>query len=282
MHRTLSLAVGTALAAILLGGTAAASGAPATLSAHSGGDTIVIEDIEIPVPGQPVVPAYLVRPGHPAHHGAAGVLFLHWFEPGQVSQNRSEFLAEAVQLAERGVVCVLPQLRFPWQVDPVGDKRDADAVTAQLAAVRQAYAELLEQPGINPARTAVVGHDYGAMYGALLAQRDHRVHAEVFMSGDATWANWFDTYWLGLPSDRQDAYRAVFAGLDPVENVGRLGRHLYFQWGDRDPFVPAATRAAFAAVNPAAPVTLYSPSDHFLTQSAKDDRIAFLTAQLGL
>jgi pimeloyl-ACP methyl ester carboxylesterase len=211
----------------------------------------------------------------------AGVLYLHWFEPGQSTQNRGEFLAEAIQMAEHGTVAVLPQLRFPWEGDPVGDSRDRDAVTGQLAAVRRAYETLVAQSAVDPNRTAVVGHDYGGMYGAMLAQTDARVRANVFMAGDATWANWFDTYWLGLPDDQKEAYRAVFAGLDPVQNVSRLGAHVFFQWGDRDPFVTADVRAAFAAANPAGRATLYTRSDHFLTQPAKDDRIAWLTAELA-
>jgi hypothetical protein len=62
------------------------------------------------------------------------------------------------------------------------------------------------------------------------------------MAGDATWSNWFDTYWLGLPPERKPAYHALFAGLDPIDHVTRLGAHLILQWGDRDLFVPAETR----------------------------------------
>jgi pimeloyl-ACP methyl ester carboxylesterase len=164
----------------------------------------------------------------------------------------------------------------------VGDSRDRTAVTDQFDAVRRAYQYLLTQPGVDAARIAVVGHDYGAMYGAMLAQREPRVQTLVFMAGDATWANWFDTYWLDLPADQKAAYRAVFHGLDPVDNVSRLGARVFFQWGDRDGFVTPEIRAAFASANPAAIATLYTRADHFLTQQAKDDRIAWLIAQLHL
>jgi pimeloyl-ACP methyl ester carboxylesterase len=179
-------------------------------------------------------------------------------------------------------VTVLPQLTFPWQGDPVGDARDRTAVEGQLAAVTTSFHYLVAQRGVNPRRTAIVGHDYGAMYGAILAQRNPDVRTAVLMAPDATWANWFDTYWLGLPDEQKPAYRALFAGLDPVANVSRLGASLYLQFAGEDQFVPAETRAAFAEAAPSAKVSLYPNSDHFLDQSAKDDRLAFLEARLGL
>jgi dienelactone hydrolase len=273
--------VAASLAALMATGSVATAD-PAAVAGH-GGEGVLVRDIQIPVPGQAAVTAYLVQPArHARPHSLAGVLYLHWFEPPASTQNRTEFLAEATTIAQRGAVAVLPQLTFPWTGDPVGDERDRAAVTAQLTAVTRAYRALLAQPAVDPRRTAVVGHDYGAMYGAILAQRDRRVHSMVFMAGDATWANWFDTYWLGLPDDQKAAYQALFAGLDPVQNVSRLGAQVFFQWGDRDPFVTADVRAAFAAANPAGRATLYTRSDHFLTQTAKDDRIAWLTAELAL
>jgi pimeloyl-ACP methyl ester carboxylesterase len=112
----------------------------------------------------------------------------------------------------------------------------------------------------------VVGHDYGAMYGALLAQREPTVRTAVLMAPDATWANWFDTYWLDLPADAKPAYRALFHGLDPVDNLSRLGPALYLQFGGRDQYVPAETRTAFANADPAAKVSLYERAGHFLDQ----------------
>jgi dienelactone hydrolase len=283
-------------ASVLLGGVLLASGATANAGAASGATAnagaktatpkaggVSVTDIQIPVPGQPSVLAYLVRPqGHVRPHSLAGVLYLHWFEPGQSTQSRDEFLAEAVGVVRSGAVAVLPQLTFPWEGDPVGDSRDRATILAQLDAVTRAYRALLSDPAVDPARTAVVGHDYGAMYGSILAQRDRRVRAEVFMAGDATWANWFDTYWLGLPDDQKAAYRAVFAGLDPVDNVSRLGGHLFLQWAGRDPFIPAEVRDAFSAANPAARVGFYERADHFLSQQARDERTAWLAGELGL
>lgn len=232
---------------------------------------VLVEDTTWPVQ------AYVVRPQAPS---PAAVLFLHWFETGRSTQNRGEFLAEAVELAAHGVVSVLPQLTFPWTGDPVGDGRDRANVLAQYEAVRRAYRLLVAQPGVDRDRVAVVGHDYGGMYGALLAHAEPRVRTGVFLAIDATWANWFDTFWLRLPEDAKPAYRALFAGLDPVESCARLGSHAFLQWGDGDRFVPAATRDLFTAGCPAAKSTVYPRADHFLTQQAKDERIDWLLREL--
>ncbi|MFU8871532.1 alpha/beta hydrolase family protein [Micromonospora sp. SL4-19] len=285
--RRLSALLSTALL-LVTGALAGAAGASAKAPAEAAppvtghGDPVLVRDIEIPVPGQPAVRAYLVRPQRPGS-GLAGVLNLHWFEPGRASQDRTEFLAEATALAGRGVVSLLPQLTFPWAGDPVGDARDRATVTAQLDAVQRAYRRLLAEPGVVPTRTAVVGHDYGAMYAAGLAAREPGLRTAVLLAPDATWANWFDLYWLQLPEGEKAAYRKVFAGLDPVDLVGRLGSGAYLQFAEADRFVGAQTRAAFSAAAPEARVSLYPGEEHDLGATrVRDDRLAWLAGRLGL
>jgi dienelactone hydrolase len=277
-----TLAALVAVVGLMLGGASAAgASATDTPEAYPTTTPVAVQDIRIPVQGQAPVTAYLVRPQHPVKpRSLAGVLYLHWLEPPDTTQNRTEFLAEAVHAAQHGAVAILPDLTFPWNGQVFGDARDADAVRAQLAAVTRAYRTLLAQPGVDPRRTAVVGHDYGAMYGALLAQREQGIRAEVLMAGDATWANWFATYFVDVPDPA--AYAALFAGLDPVDNVSRLGARLYIQWAGQDQFVPAAVRDRFATADPAAKVTLYPNAHHNLDQHAEDDRVAWLDGQLGL
>lgn len=268
-----------AVTVVTAAGTAGAA-ADGTDPNHDAGP-VVVRDIQVPVPGQAPVTAYLVTPQRVQRPDSlAGILYLHWLEPSDPTQNRTEFLAEAVAMAQRGAVAILPDLAFPWTGTVHGDQRDVTAVTDQLAAVTAAWHALLAQPGVNPHRTAVVGHDYGAMYGAMLAQRDPRVAAEVFMAGDATWSNWFAMYFTTVADPI--AYQALFAGLDPVDNVSRLGAALYLQWAGRDTYIPATVRDRFAAAAPAAAVSLYPTATHMLTQGAKLDRIAWLTAQLRL
>jgi dienelactone hydrolase len=276
-------AAGAAVCALALGGgagVAQASGAAPDAKATSTSG-VVVRDIVIKVPHQRSVSAYLVKPAGRLHGKAsAGVLWLHWL--GQVHGDRSEFLGEAVSLAQQGVVSVLPQGYFPWVPDPVGTRADVRMVRDQVAAMQAALDRLIATHGVDRKRIAVVGHDYGAMYGSLLADRDHRVSALVLAAPDSTWCNWFATFWLALEGQDRADYCALFSGLDPVDHTSRLRSHVLFQWAGDDFFIPTDVQDAFAASSPRAQVIVYPNADHQLTDAALADRDAFLADQLGL
>ncbi len=150
-------------------------------------------------------------------------------------------------------------------------------------ATRASFNFLARQRGVDRLGLAIVGHDYGAMYGMVVAETDERVAAAVFLAADARWANWFDQFWLGLEGEAEAQYFAMYAGLDPVDNVGRLGERQLFQWAANDFFVPAAIRDQFAAAAPASPVLTYDRVDHSLDlNTAEADRVSFLADQLDL
>ncbi len=242
---------------------------------------VIISDVRVPVPGQQPVQAYLVRSaGNLRPHSHAGILFLHWL--GQIHSDRTEFLAEATELAPRGAVSLLPQGVFPYSANPVGTRQDVTAIKKQLAVFRAALNWLIARRYVDRSRIAVVGHDYGAMYGALLANSDSRVHAAVLATPDATWGHWFVKYWLGFTGKRAARYDALFTSLQPVRYVSRLGNRELFQWAGQDIFVSASVRKQFAKGAPQAQVDLYPTSDHQLTDTALADRDAFLARELGL
>src|SRR5262245_18318781 len=110
-----------------VGGVGSAYGGPGREVARSGSGG-VIKAATLHVPGQHRrVSAYVVKPaGALGHNSAAGVLFLHWL--GQIHNDRTEYLSEAVGLAQRGVVSVLPQGYFPWVPNPDGTTRDVRLV----------------------------------------------------------------------------------------------------------------------------------------------------------
>jgi dienelactone hydrolase len=273
-----------ALAVALAGTLATVAVAPARAAASPAtrvGAPVVIQDVLVPIPGHPAVRAYLVRPGgHLRRHSHAGILFLHWL--GQIHSDRTEFLAEATELASQGAVSLLPEGKFPWQIAPAGKWRDVTSVEAQLSSFRHALTWLISRRYVDPGRVAVVGHDYGAMYGVLLASSDHRVHTAVLATPDATWGHWFVKYWLGYTGQRAAHYKGLFDKVQPVDHVSRLGTHELFQWAGKDIFVSASVRRQFARHAPRARVDFYADSDHQLTDAAMTDRDAFLTRQLGL
>ena len=241
---------------------------------------VIVSDVLIPVAGQEPVAAWLVRPSHTGRHTAAGVLWLHWL--GEIHSDRSEFLAEAIDLADEGTVSLLPQGTFPWVGDPVGTEQDVASVEAQVAATRASLDWLKDRRWVDQDRLAIVGHDYGAMYGAIVADTDTDVTALVMAAPDATWGNWFAKFWLGLEGEEAAAYAALFEGLDPVDHVDRLGSHLLLQWAGNDFYIPVEIREQFAAAAPDAQTKLYPGVDHEFTTRAQIDRDAFLRAELGL
>ncbi len=252
-----------------------AAAAPAAGGTSTSGPAarVSIQDVRVPVPGQKPVPAYLVRSAGTLQPGSqAGVLFLHWL--GQIHSDRTEFLAEAVSLLPQGV--------FPWKVAPSGKPLDVTAIKQQLAVFQACLNWLIGKSYVSTSRIAVVGHDYGAMYGALLADADARVHTAVLATPDATWGHWFVKYWLGFTGSRAARYKALFAGLQPVRHVARLGSNELFQWAGKDIFVSARVRKQFAAAAPLAPVDFFPNADHQLDTAAQIDRDAFLAGELGL
>src|SRR4029078_11809315 len=96
-----------------------------------------------------------------------------------IHNDRTEFLGEAISMAQHGAVSVLPQGYFPWVPDPVGTEADVTSVRNQVKAMQAALDRLISTRGVNRSRIAVVGHDYGAMYGSLLADREHRASGLV-------------------------------------------------------------------------------------------------------
>jgi dienelactone hydrolase len=263
-------------AALVVGGASTAQSAQKQTHAQ-----VVVDDITIAVAGQDPVQAWLVRPaGQPKKHSQAGVLWLHWL--GEINGDRNEYLAEAVTLAGKGVVSVLPQGYFPWVPNPDGTARDVTLVENQVAAMRAALDRLVAERSVDASRIALVGHDYGAMYGALLADSDERISTMVLQAPDALMGNWFARFWLGLEGAERDGYLALFDDLNPVEHTARLGDRVLFQWAGKDFFIGQDVRDAYADSSPDADVILYDDADHEFRDAARVDRLAFLEAQLGL
>lgn len=283
MKRRVWLVTATMMTAALMAGGASTAGQETRGHAHGGSkaSSVVVEDVTIRVPRQDPIQAYVVRPaGHLKKHSSAGVLFLHWL--GEINNDRGEYLTEAITLADQGVVSVLPQGYFPWVPNPDGTANDVKLVKNQVRAFRAALNRLDAVDAVDDSRIAVVGHDYGAMYGALLADSDERVSAMVLQAPDAQMGNWFATFWLQLEGQERADYLALFADVDPVDHTARLGSHVLFQWAGEDEYIPAEVRDAYAASSPDAQVKFYERSDHEFTDAARVDRLAFLADQLGL
>jgi fermentation-respiration switch protein FrsA (DUF1100 family) len=218
------------------------------------------------------------QPARPA------VLFVHWYEPPRPTSNRTEFLADAVDLAAHGVVSLL--IDAPWAGErwfPTRDsEKDYDFSVQQVKDIRRALDVLLAQPGIDKTRVALVGHDFGAMYGALAAAADSRVTAFVYMAGTSAFTDWF----LFAPKREgavKDAFVAKLAPLDPINYLPKISpRPILLQFGTKDQFVKSESATALAdAIRGPKTVKTYD-FEHELTYQARQDRLVWLKEQLKL
>jgi cephalosporin-C deacetylase-like acetyl esterase len=225
-----------------------------------------------------VVPVAGMRAPHPA------ILFVHWYEPPNPTSNRTEFLDDAVELAKLGTVSLL--MDTPWSNPEWFPKRDGekdyDTSVAQVKEIRRAIDVLVQQPDVDRRRVACVGHDFGAMFGALAVAVDPRPTHFVFMAGTASFTDWY----LFTPKREGEAraqFIAKLAPLDPVKFVGQIApRPVLFQFATNDKFVSkeAAGKLANAAGEPK--TVKYYDAQHALNADATRDRQAWLKQELRI
>jgi pimeloyl-ACP methyl ester carboxylesterase len=228
--------------------------------------------------GDARVEAFIVEPADGPER--AGILFLHWL--GEHHSDRTQFLSEARAYAEAGVRCVLPAGRLPWGPDPT----DAAADIANLELEQRRLGAALERlaSGLpHGAPLALVGHDFGAMHGLLLATRQPRFAAAVLIAATPRWADWFLRFWK-VDGDRFEYLRRL-APYDPVTVARGLRATTLWQFSARDYFIApmSAVELARAAPFTGEPRIEWYQADHAMRSAgARAARRAFLTEELHL
>ncbi len=242
-------------------------------------DNAVIRDITFLGVNTPVK-AYFVTPAtKPA--SAAGILYVHWLGEAATT-NRTEFLNEAVALSGEGIVSLLVDAMWAapkWYANRVPED-DYDRSIRQVIELRRAMDLLLAQPGVDPKRVAVVGHDFGAMYAAVMGAVDRRAATYVLMAGTPHFTDWY--LFARKPADPQ-AYRQRMAPLDPIRFVPQLApAPVFFQFASRDEFVSAAAANAFyAAAQPRKQTAMYDAGHDLRNPDATADRVTWLIRLIG-
>ncbi|MEO6194773.1 MAG: hypothetical protein ABIS20_17305 [Thermoanaerobaculia bacterium] len=238
------------------------------------------------VTGGKATQAYLVRP-ESGSGPFAGVLFVHWFAPPSPTSNRTQFLEEAQALARRGTVSLLVSTFWSDPAVYKGRRWEDDYQRSldQAKELRRALDVLLAQPGVDPKRIGYVGHDYGAMFGAVMAAVDERPKACVLIAGTARFTDWYlFGSASGVPAgDALERYRGQLARIEPVNVIGRTKAALFFQFGEQDRYTP---REDFIALYMAAPgakrIATYASDHPMSAEIIRLDRSAWLAEQLGL
>jgi len=224
--------------------------------------------------------ASLVSPQKAGPHAA--ILFVHWLGP--VNSDRNEFLAEAKSLAADGAMSILVDM--PWSDPKWFDSRklsdDYEFSIRQVKNLRRTLNVLLLQKDVDKRRVALVGHDFGAMYGSLLAGTDPRVHCAVFMSATPVFSDWF---LLGakIEGREREEYKAKLAPLDPTNFAARKNSlPVLFQFSKHDEYVPEARARLFFQSASDPKEVLWYDAGHELNALAAGDRDKWLKARLGL
>ncbi|MCC6614000.1 MAG: hypothetical protein IT320_11030 [Anaerolineae bacterium] len=255
------------------------------VSSEQRGDATV-QDITYPSPvdGEPIA-AYLVTPSGDGPF--AGVLYVHWYEPESDLSNRGQFLDEAVTMAAEGVVSLLPATLWEdpaWYTSGRSLDTDYDDTVKQVIDLRRALDVLVAQPGVDAERIAYVGHDFGAMYGAILAGVDRRAKAYDLIAGTSDFNNWMlfgvDEGTAGL-----DDYKAKMAPLAPTQYVPFAApAYVLFQFGGEDFYTPRDVIDEFSGAASGPKLSrFYLAETHAMDHRfVREDRMNFLREQLGL
>jgi dienelactone hydrolase len=248
-----------------------------TSSTESGGARVVELSYASPKGGR--VPATLVLPAAEGRHPA--VVFQH----GAGNARRSDFRAEAEDLARAGLASLLvdaPFNRPPYRPWLTFQLRDRAAYVQNVIDLRRAIDLLEQRPEVDRERIALVGFSYGGGLAGIVAGVERRLAAVVVMSGPGriTDALRREGQRQRVPAKQLARYVASMRAVDAVGHVGRASAPLLFQFGRRDT-MPRAWFTKYVAAAPARKRVEWYPAGHLLCDCATRDRKAWLLEQLG-
>jgi dienelactone hydrolase len=256
----------------------------ADLGIHDNGtlhrDSVAVHDLSfIAVPAtQQRVNAYLVVPNGKGPF--AGILWAHWLgEPA--TSNRTQYLDEAVALASKGIASLLVDAMWSdpdWYAKRDPDK-DFQGSINQTIALRRAMDVLAQQPNVDTKRLGYVGHDFGGMYGTLMAGLDRRAQTYVFIAVAPSLLEW--AFFAPQPRSKIDYIREN-APLELSDFVHRIDNaSVLFQFAKNDAYISrASTGVLFNAANAPKDRKFYD-ADHAMNKpEIAQDRDAWLLKEL--
>lgn len=214
----------------------------------------------------------------------AAILYVHWYEPEAADSNRSQFVAEATEMAKRGVACLL--IETMWSDPDFFLKRtqddDPQNSVQQVVDIRRAMDFLLSQPDIDPDRFAYVGHDFGGMYGALAGGLDKRPNHYVIMAATPRFPDWY-LYAPKLEGEARETFIRLMAEIDPITHVGNLSpASILFQFATKDFHVPRERAEEFFAAAKDPKELRWYEAGHGLSEEATQERMRWLSKALSL
>jgi predicted esterase len=214
----------------------------------------------------------------------AAILYVHWYEPGSPDSNRSQFVEEAKEMAQYGAVSLL--IETAWSDPDFFLKRtqaeDIQNSMEEVASLRRAMDLLLSQLNIDTKRFALVGHDFGGMYGVLAGSLDQRPSHYVIMAATPRFPDWY-LYSPKMEGDARELFIRQFNPLDPITHIANLSpAPVLFQFGTDDPHVPKERAEEFFEVAGQPKEIKWYETGHGLNAHATRDRQDWLKEKLDL
>lgn len=214
----------------------------------------------------------------------AAILYIHWYEPESHDSNRSQFVKEAKEMARWGATCLLVETM--WSDPDFFMKRtqaeDLQNSLEEVVNTRRAIDLLLSQPNIDPSRFALVGHDFGGMYGVLAGSVDSRPAYYVVMAATPRFPDWY-LYGPKMEEEAREAFIRQFSELDPITRIPSLSpAPVFFQFGTDDPHVPKERAEQFFNAAREPKEMKWYESGHGLNVEAVSDRKEWLKEKLNL
>ncbi len=217
---------------------------------------------------------FVVRPDGPAR---GLILYLHWFDESP-NANRTQFLEEAKTMAEMRFVSLLPQLEFPWNSPPTGMPNDAEKIRSEVVYLTSLVSSVRSKLDID--QLAIVGHDFGAMHGTLVARALKNV-CNIFIAPTPRWSDWFLRFWP-IGDDRYDYMRAM-EPLDPLRAVSDIEAPTLFQFANNDFYIaPMTGLELYEGANEPKSIVHYEADHSLVDGQCRLDRIEFLKEHLGI
>lgn len=231
--------------------------------------------------------AYWVGPTTPPAQLQPAILFVHWYDPTAADSNREEFLAEAKTLAAQGVASLLVTTFWTEPNAPYHQRRWQDDYTNTLNQTQdllRALTWMRQQPNIDTRRIAYVGHDYGAGFGALVAELDPKIKAFVLMATPADLTDW---YLYGSATGKPEGadlkrFKKSFQTVNPARSLAKSHAQILLQFSNNDPYVSPMQAQQLIKAAPSAQVHFYAVGHDMKIEQAKSDRLKFLQTILQL
>ncbi len=245
-------------------------------------DGIEVRDITFANASGGRIAAYLVVPKGGGPHPAA--LMVHWYAPEEHDSNRTQYLGQAVELAKLGVVSLLPETMWsePKWFPTRKRSEDYDASVRSVNELRRGLDVLFEQPGIDEKRVAFVGHDFGAMYGAILITEDKRPTVYALQAFTNEMSHWY-LYGPKMPEPDRSQFIAKLKPMDAVQHLGHASPlPVLLQFGTTDEHVSIARAEASIAATGEPKKVIWYEAGHGLNAQAVKDRMDWLKQQLRL